>query len=346
VSAREPLTEQEQEALIAAFEGFNPVTHPEIRLRRSLERYGRHDASCPAREGLAAATPQRCSCGFHAALQANPVEPDDLLSRAAQGVREREATQTSESVIAEVAKALDRWLAGYSGQSFGDELGKIIAQEVVEIARCPEHGLHGARTRCFVCDGPVEQVPLLPINAFSSPPSARPSGEVDGRDGFTLSWRDGAYYVSVPNLLAEGERLEVVPCSRLEQYTETCKRERERRLDEYRSLDRSLTKALERTEEVTRERDREHGLLLKERDDSEPGSLAYQVKDLARRVEQQALTLEVATAESDRAKIAEGRLVEARATLEFYAQARGLSADGGQRARGALVRTQSGGESS
>lgn len=34
----------------------------------------------------------------------------------------------------------------------------------VSIARCPEHGLHGERTECFVCDGPVEQVPMVPCD--------------------------------------------------------------------------------------------------------------------------------------------------------------------------------------
>lgn len=33
--------------------------------------------------------------------------------------------------------------------------------EIVYIARCPEHGLHGQRDECFVCGGPVEQVPMV-----------------------------------------------------------------------------------------------------------------------------------------------------------------------------------------
>jgi hypothetical protein len=33
--------------------------------------------------------------------------------------------------------------------------------------------------------------------------------------GFDLTWRNGAYYVSVPNLLEEGERLHVVPATAL-----------------------------------------------------------------------------------------------------------------------------------
>lgn len=38
----------------------------------------------------------------------------------------------------------------------------------VTIARCPEHGLHGERTECFVCGGPVEQVPMLPADYFTA----------------------------------------------------------------------------------------------------------------------------------------------------------------------------------
>jgi hypothetical protein len=48
---------------------------------------------------------------------------------------------------------------------------------------------------------------------------ARPSGEVGEKieQGFSITWKDGAYRVSVPNLLGESERLEVVPRSYLEQ---------------------------------------------------------------------------------------------------------------------------------
>lgn len=31
----------------------------------------------------------------------------------------------------------------------------------IQIARCPEHGLHGERDECFVCGGPVEQVEMI-----------------------------------------------------------------------------------------------------------------------------------------------------------------------------------------
>jgi hypothetical protein len=36
-----------------------------------------------------------------------------------------------------------------------------MSTEVVNIARCPEHGLHGERQECFVCGGEVEQVPMI-----------------------------------------------------------------------------------------------------------------------------------------------------------------------------------------
>lgn len=32
----------------------------------------------------------------------------------------------------------------------------------VNIARCPTHGLHGCRDRCFECGGPVEQIAMVP----------------------------------------------------------------------------------------------------------------------------------------------------------------------------------------
>lgn len=33
-------------------------------------------------------------------------------------------------------------------------------------ARCPDHGLHGERAECFVCGGPVERVPFIPVDVF------------------------------------------------------------------------------------------------------------------------------------------------------------------------------------
>jgi len=36
-------------------------------------------------------------------------------------------------------------------------------QEIYFIARCPVHGLHGERTECFECGGPVEQVPMREV---------------------------------------------------------------------------------------------------------------------------------------------------------------------------------------
>lgn len=39
---------------------------------------------------------------------------------------------------------------------------------IVLIARCPEHGLHGQHAACVTCGGPVEQVPMLPGDYFTS----------------------------------------------------------------------------------------------------------------------------------------------------------------------------------
>ena len=60
----------------------------------------------------------------------------------------------------------------FEGRSFAEVLaglGSVLDAErgaqpepVVEIARCPVHGLHGARTECHVCGGAVEQVRMVP----------------------------------------------------------------------------------------------------------------------------------------------------------------------------------------
>lgn len=39
---------------------------------------------------------------------------------------------------------------------------------VVHIARCPDHGLHGARPECFICGGPVEQVAMVPAGSLDA----------------------------------------------------------------------------------------------------------------------------------------------------------------------------------
>jgi hypothetical protein len=42
-----------------------------------------------------------------------------------------------------------------------DPLPARSSGQVVNIARCPEHGIHGERTECFVCEMPVEQVAMV-----------------------------------------------------------------------------------------------------------------------------------------------------------------------------------------
>lgn len=43
------------------------------------------------------------------------------------------------------------------------KITRSLARAWVTIARCPKHGLHGRRDFCFDCNGPVEQVAMLPV---------------------------------------------------------------------------------------------------------------------------------------------------------------------------------------
>lgn len=47
-----------------------------------------------------------------------------------------------------------------------------VQSEVVHIASCPIHGLHGERTSCFECGGPVQQVPMVPVTVTTGEPCA------------------------------------------------------------------------------------------------------------------------------------------------------------------------------
>lgn len=44
----------------------------------------------------------------------------------------------------------------------------ITSWPTIDIAYCPEHGLHGERERCFVCDGPVVRVPVVPLSDYGN----------------------------------------------------------------------------------------------------------------------------------------------------------------------------------
>lgn len=37
---------------------------------------------------------------------------------------------------------------------------------IYNFAKCPEHGLHGLRDRCFVCGAEAELVPMVPLAAY------------------------------------------------------------------------------------------------------------------------------------------------------------------------------------
>lgn len=58
--------------------------------------------------------------------------------------------------------------------------------DVVYIARCPTHGLHGERTECFVCGGPVERVAMVPV-------SRQPE-----REPMAIPLEDGSYASCMP----------------------------------------------------------------------------------------------------------------------------------------------------
>lgn len=77
-----------------------------------------------------------------------------------------------------------------------------VDSDVVYIARCPVHGLHGERHECFVCGGDVEQVPMVPVVIARGEPCAcgckRPQrgGSAYFEDACrTRHWKDRTGYV-------------------------------------------------------------------------------------------------------------------------------------------------------
>lgn len=57
--------------------------------------------------------------------------------------------------------------------------------DTVFIARCPEHGLHGARDSCFECGGPVEQVLMAPVEQAADDPREAGGAMFDAGDPLT-----------------------------------------------------------------------------------------------------------------------------------------------------------------
>jgi hypothetical protein len=58
-----------------------------------------------------------------------------------------------------VGKAILATLRAAEAMTTPDGAAPGKEKEVVYIARCPVHGLHGERHECFICGGPVERVP-------------------------------------------------------------------------------------------------------------------------------------------------------------------------------------------
>jgi hypothetical protein len=362
VSTREPLTEREVRAADRHGRPRSPVNS--IREQELIQEIVALRQSLASDEaGLRELLRQRDNANVKVGelerrLREVDAEPDDLLSRAAQGVREREARRqppkpgailydegaptaylADEVTIAEVLDpvweqidrpfrvVLDwrklRWTTPEEladperlYELFGDhEQDGIDTSVVYTRVEDEEPDAHLYVTlkpdpECPCLDDHTSWCPHYNVDG-SLKTVARPSGEVDERDNWTC-----------------------MSCGAISE-AQSC---------------RGCGAECRPGRWVTAEHaEHEHGLLLKERDDSEPGSLAYQVKDLAGRLEhaerlhvdQQAQVLEVATAESDRAKAAEARLAEARAALEWYATG---AIDCGERARAARVRIQSGEE--
>lgn len=79
------------------------------------------------------------------------------------------------------------------------------------IARCDEHGLHGERTECFVCGGPVTQVPMVSADSLAEAEMQRDMAEAHLNptirllQGRWLAHEQGVDEV-VARLLAERDR--------------------------------------------------------------------------------------------------------------------------------------------
>lgn len=74
--------------------------------------------------------------------------------------------------------------------------------ELVHIARCAIHGLHGERTECAVCGGPVEQVAMVPATVLVGEPCAcgcghpqRPNSDYATDACRTRHWKRETGYV-------------------------------------------------------------------------------------------------------------------------------------------------------
>lgn len=96
---------------------------------------------------------ERCTCG--ASLT---ITTDTLTASSA-----RQAIETGQAT-----DQITTWRKLHAWCLPAATLGAIKPHgDVVYIARCPIHGLHGERTECFVCGGPVERVAMEPVPATS-----------------------------------------------------------------------------------------------------------------------------------------------------------------------------------
>jgi hypothetical protein len=122
------------------------------------------------REALRKALAKLADEARHALLSQHATRPPMLnakwvldTARAALAVRDTEQQETPQEQWArESNEHQDRhskWPAP-SGEQ------EVAEAPIVNIAVCPEHGLHGARDTCFECGEPVLQIPMRPVADF------------------------------------------------------------------------------------------------------------------------------------------------------------------------------------
>lgn len=81
---------------------------------------------------------------------------------------------------AKIARGL---LGQLRANEYRRQRGAPAELEVIEIARCPTHGLHGERSECFVCAGPVEQVPMVLVEEVAPDGRVAPGANRHGARG-------------------------------------------------------------------------------------------------------------------------------------------------------------------
>lgn len=76
----------------------------------------------------------------------------------------------------------------------------------VLVARCPEHGLHGERTECYECGGPVEQIAMVPARGVGNPAiELRVAGKASTKQRPRFDPRTRRMYTPPSNIVSEND---------------------------------------------------------------------------------------------------------------------------------------------